>query len=290
MLNASALELKIFQEKLYRSQFCLDTDWYIYPSRRRKIFTVNSIIALFNQSGGVSKTTLTMNLGYHLSLISQRVLLVDMDPQASLTAFMGLEPLDLEKTIYEAIVSGDSLPIQKNLHNMDLVPANINLSGAELELVVADMREIRLKEALKPIKKEYDFILLDCPPSLGILSYISLVSATHVLIPIQTQYKALKGTELLLKTIARVRERANRRLKIAGIIPTLHDTRTIQSEMSLKSIQQQLNPLGRIYKTIPRSVAFADSSQQHMPLALYQRSHPAVKILTQIAQDLIQLK
>lgn len=251
---------------------------------------MNRIIALFNQSGGVSKTTLTMNLGYQLTLISQRVLLVDMDPQASLTAFMGLEPLDLQKTIYEAILTGEPLPLQKNLHNMDLVPANINLSGAELELVVADMREIRLKEALQPIRKQYDFILLDCPPSLGILSYISLVAATHVLIPIQTQYKALKGTELLLKTIARVKERANRRLKIAGIIPTLHDSRTIQAEMSLKSIHQQLSQLGSIYATIPRSVAFADASQLHLPLAVYQRSHPAVKLLAQIAQDLTKLK
>ena len=246
---------------------------------------MSRVIALFNQSGGVGKSTLTMNLGYHLAQ-QHRVLLVDMDPQASLTAFMGLEPSELEKTVYEAILLGEPLTIHKNIHDMDLAAANIDLSGAELELVVADMRDVRLKEALKPVLKQYDFILLDCPPSLGILSYITLVASTHVLIPIHTQYKSLKGTELLLNTISRVRSRANRKLQIAGVVPTMHDARTVQGEMSLQSIQQQLSKIGAIYATIPRSVAFADASQQHIPLALYNSKHPAVNLLAQIAKSL----
>lgn len=244
------------------------------------------VIALFNQSGGVGKSTLTMNLGYHLAQRQQRVLLVDMDPQASLTAFMGLEPLELEKTVYEAILLGEPLAIHKDIHNMDLAAANIDLSGAELELVVADMRDIRLKEAIKPVIKQYDFILVDCPPSLGILSYITLVASTHVLIPIHTQYKSLKGTELLLNTISRVRSRANRKLQVAGVVPTMHDARTVQGEMSLQSIQEQLSKIGAIYATIPRSVAFADASQQHIPLAVYNPKHPAVNLLAQIAKSL----
>ena len=247
---------------------------------------MSRVIALFNHSGGVGKSTLTMNLGYHLAQQKQRVLLVDMDPQASLSVFMGLEPSELDKTVYEAILLGEALPIHKNIHNMDLAAANINLSGAELELVVADMRDVRLKEALKPTLKQYDFILVDCPPSLGILSYISLVASTHVLIPIQTQYKALKGTELLLNTVTRVRARANRKLQIAGVIPTMHETRTVQGEMSLQSIQEQLSRIGTIYPTIPRSVAFADASQEHIPLALYNSKHPAVRFLDQIAHNL----
>ena len=117
---------------------------------------MSKIIAVFNQSGGVSKTTLTMNLGYHLAQSKQKVLLVDMDPQGSLTAFMGLEPSDLDKTVYEAIIGEEPLPIHQNIHGMDLVPANINLSGAELELVIADMRDIRLKEALEPVLTQYN--------------------------------------------------------------------------------------------------------------------------------------
>ncbi len=247
---------------------------------------MSRVIALFNQSGGVGKSTLTMNLGYHLAQRQQRVLLVDMDPQASLTAFMGLEPSELEKTVYEAILAGEPLAIHKDIHNMDLAAANIDLSGAELELVVADMRDVRLKEALKPVLKQYDFILVDCPPSLGILSYITLVASTHVLIPIHTQYKSLKGTELLLNTISRVRSRANRKLQVAGVVPTMHDARTVQGEMSLQSIQKQLSKIGAIYATIPRSVAFADASQQHIPLALYNPKHPAVNLLAQIAKSL----
>jgi chromosome partitioning protein len=250
---------------------------------------VSKVIAIFNQSGGVSKSTLTMNLGYQLTQLKQRVLLVDLDPQASLTAFMGLEPADLEKTVYEAILIGESLPIHVGIHQMDLAPANINLSGAELELVVADMREIRLKEALNPVQEKYDLILIDCPPSLGILSYVGLVAATHVLIPIQTQYKALKGTELLLKTISRVRNRANRNLKIAGIVPTLHDSRTVQGDLSLQTIEEQLSSIGVIYPAIPRSVAFADAVQEHLPLALYNPKHPSVKLLIQIAKGLKNL-
>jgi chromosome partitioning protein len=247
------------------------------------------VIAFFNQSGGVGKSSLTMNLGYHLAKKKQKVLLVDMDPQGSLTAFMGLEPSELDKTIYDAILAEEILPIHKDLHFMDLVPANINLSGAELELVTADMRDMRFKDAIEPILDSYDFILIDCPPSLGILSYISLVAATHVLIPIQTEYKSLKGTELLLKTIARVRTRANRQIQIAGIVPTMYDSRTVQGEQSLKSIQESLSKVAHVYTPIPRAVAFADASQEHIPLSLYNSKHPAVKILDKIALHLKQL-
>lgn len=248
------------------------------------------IITLFNQAGGVGKSSLTMNLGYHLSQRRNRVLLVDMDPQASLTAFMGLEPSDLDHTVYESVLLGKPLPVMTKIHNMALVPANIDLSGAEIELVVADMRDIRLKEALEPMVDDYDFILIDCPPSLGLLSYISLVAATHVLIPIQTHYKALKGTELLLKTIARVRSRANKALAIAGVIPTLHEAQTIQGSTNFVAIQQQLAPIGTIFPPVPRSIAFADASQEHLPLALYQPKHPAIKVLKTIAKGLEDLK
>ena len=247
------------------------------------------VIAVFNQSGGVGKSTLTMNLGYHLSQLQaqsgdwNRVLLLDADPQASLTAFMGLEPDDLERTLYESLMKAAPLPIHSRLNGVDLAPANINLSGAELELVVAEMREVRLKDAIAPVIEQYDFILIDCPPSLGILSYISLVAATHVLIPIQTQYKSLKGTDLLLRTLARIKQRPNRDLVIAGIIPTLHDSRTEQGKSSLQAIEVQLASIGQVFPVIPRAVALADASQHHVPLALFNPKHPVVDILREIA-------
>ena len=247
-----------------------------------------AIISVFNQCGGVSKTTLTMNLGYHLSCYGKRVLLVDVDPQASLTVFMGVDTEESERTAYESIMNREPLPIIKGIHGVDLVPSNINLSGAELELVAAEMREVRLKDALASVEDAYDYVLIDCPPSIGLLSYLSLVAATHVLIPIQTQYKALKGTELLLQTIARVRVRANPLIKIAGFIPTLHDSRTGQSEVSLRSINEQLSRLGTVFPPIPRSVAFADAAQSHQPLALYSPKHPAIAPMMQIVHEIIE--
>ena len=246
------------------------------------------IIALFNQAGGVGKSTLTMNIGYHLVQRHRKVLLVDMDPQGSLTIFMGLDGSELAQTVYNAVIDGDPLPITRNLNGMDLAPSNIDLSGAELALIMADMRDFRLKQALDSIKDNYDFILIDCPPSLGILSYISLVAATHVLIPIQTHNKALRGTELLFQTLARVQRGANRHIKVAGIIPTMYDGRTAQGNRSLASIQQMETQI-TIYDTIPIAIGFADASEKNMPLALYNPTHPTVKILEKIAKSLDKL-
>jgi chromosome partitioning protein len=154
------------------------------------------IIALFNQSGGVAKTTLTQNLGYHLAQKKKnRVLLVDIDPQASLTTFMGLEPDELETSIHASIVEGKPLPVMPELiHGMSLVPADINLAASEMQLAGAIAREYRLKNALVTVQENYDFILIDCPPSLGLLSIISLTAATHILVPVQCQFKSFKGT------------------------------------------------------------------------------------------------
>ena len=246
------------------------------------------IIALFNQAGGVAKSTLTMNLGYQLAQLQHRVLLVDIDPQASLTKFMGLIPKELNSTVADAIVEELPLPIHEAIHGMDLAPANRLLSGAEMQLVNAPLRDFRLKEALEPLLSEYDFILIDCPPSLGLLSFVSLVAATHVLVPIETHIKAFEGTDELLQTLNSVRK-ANKKLLIAGFVPTRYAKSNSADVRTLGAIQEQLSSWGRVFPPVPRATAFVDAVEEREPLAVYAPKHPAVALLNKIAQSLASL-
>lgn len=230
-----------------------------------------------------------MNLGYQLVQHNHSVLLIDMDPQASLTVFMGLEPADLEQTVADTILDNSPLAIHQDLHGMDLLPANITLSAVEMRLVSAMAREWRLKRILEPIQAQYDFILIDAPPSLGVLSVLSLVASTHVLIPIQTQYKSYKGTELLLDSIKQVQQQVNTELKIAGIVPTIYASANAQDKAILAAIQEQMAAIATIYPPVPRATAFADASMEHLPLALYSPNHSAVKILESIATGVEKL-
>ncbi len=246
------------------------------------------IIALFNQAGGVAKSTLTMNLGYHLAQLAHRVLLVDMDPQASLTKFMGLIPKELDSTVADAIIEELPLPIHEAIHGMDLAPANRVLSGAEMQLVNTPLRDFRLKEALDPLLSEYEFILIDCPPSLGLLSFVSLVAATHVLVPIETHIKAFEGTDELLQTLNSIKK-ANKKLQIAGFVPTRYAKSNSADVRTLGAIQEQLSSWGKIFPPVPRATAFVDASEEREPLAVYAPNHPAVALLDKIAQSLVSL-
>jgi chromosome partitioning protein len=248
------------------------------------------IIALVNQAGGVAKTTLTMNLGYQLAKLQCRVLLVDLDPQASLTTFMGLESYDLPQTITHSLLNDDvGLKIYPNIHGMDLVPSNLDLSAAEFHLMNSLAREMKLKVILARYQQNYDFILIDCPPNMGILSTLALTAASHLLIPVQTHYKAFKGVEALLDTVRKIKNQVNPSLKIAGFIPTLHSN-TNQDASILAALKDNLSAIAPILSPIPRATAFADASMAHKPLALHQRSHPAVLTLGEIADSLKELR
>jgi len=251
---------------------------------------VTKIFAIFNQAGGVAKTTLTHNLGYHLAQRQHRILLIDIDPQASLTIFMGLVPRELDETIYDAIVDEKPLLIHSSMYGIDLVPSNAVLSTAEMRLVNAELRDFRLKAAIEPFLDNYDFILLDCPPSLGLLSYLALVSSTHVLVPVETQFKSFEGTNELLKTVARVKTKVNRSLQIAGFVPTKYASRNSQDIRVLRGMQEQLSQVGKIFPAIPRSTALADASEDRVPLAIYDPKHAATAIFNQIAQSLESLQ
>jgi chromosome partitioning protein len=159
---------------------------------------------------------------------------------------------------------------------MDLAPANILLANAEQELIFAELREFRLKEVLAPLLDNYDFILIDCPPSLGILTQISLVASTHVLVPIQCQFKALKGTDSLLKTVARVQRKLNRPLKFAGFFPTMYSASNSLDQRTLQSISEQLSNLAPVFPPLPRATAVAEAAEYGKPLALCPNKHQAI--------------
>ncbi|MDV2998240.1 MAG: Sporulation initiation inhibitor protein Soj [Chroococcidiopsis sp. SAG 2025] len=251
---------------------------------------MTKILAIFNQAGGVAKSTLTYNLGYHLGQKGHRVLLVDMDPQASLTKFMGLVPAQLQQTVSDAIVEELPLPIHKGIHGIDLAPSNRILSGAEMQLVSASMRDLRLREAIEPVQDSYDFVLIDCPPSLGLLSYISLVAATHVLVPVETHLKAFEGTDELLQTLTHVKNKANRKLQVIGFVPTRYAQQNSADRRTLGAIAEQLSSWGKIFPPIPRATAFVDATEDRVPLAIYEPKHPAVAILDQLAIYVESLK
>ncbi|MEL4896562.1 ParA family protein [Crocosphaera sp. Alani8] len=244
------------------------------------------IISLFNQAGGVGKTTLTQNLGYHLSQKEYRVLLVDLDPQASLTSFMGLEPSDLPRTIYDSLVFDESirqsvisLSIYNQYKNLDLVPANLLLANAEQQLIFASLREYRLKNVLQPSFDNYDYILLDCPPSLGMLSLIGLVASSYVLVPIQTQFKATVGTDSLLSTVHKTQKQINPELEILGFIPTQFSKINKTEQRVLELLYEQLSVIAPIFSPLPRTTAIAEATEYGKPFALTPKSNKAIKSL-----------
>lgn len=254
------------------------------------------VIALFNMSGGVGKSTLTMNLGYHLVADhGKRVLLVDMDPQASLTTFMGLTPFDLSKTVYHALLNRQPLPIEKDILGCDLAPANIFLAQAELKLASELKREFKLADTLAKVTDDYDLILIDCPPSLGLLSVNCLVAAHSLLIPIQTEYKSVEATINLLQTTYEIAQEVNPGLKVIGAVPTMYDDRTSQARRALQTIEEvftalQNNPSFKgatVFPPIPRRTDFANATAEHVPLAKFAPRHMALEPLEVIARSMV---
>lgn len=280
---------------IYRNQPKVDFELLIYSKLNVNclcVATFNSvtkIFSFFNQAGGTGKTTLAMNLGYALSQLGHSVLLVDMDPQSSLTIFMGISSHEVATTVSQSILDKEPLPILCGIHEMDLVPSNLSLSAADVQLATAIAKETRLKRAISSIESNYDYILIDCPPTLGVLSILSLVASTHILIPMQTQYKSFVGLDLLLGTINELKvEGVASNLQIAGVIPNLHD-RTSQSKEILEAVIEQFSGIAPVFPPVPKAVAFADASMNHTPLEIYDRKHPANSILHSIAENLESL-
>jgi chromosome partitioning protein len=198
------------------------------------------IIAVANQKGGVAKTTTTRNVAAALAERGRKVLLIDFDPQGALTISLGVNPIQLDTTIYNALID-EAMPLEKVILSpkpgIDLAPATIDLAGAEVDLLNEIGRERILKELIEPIQTRYDFIFIDCPPSLGLLTINALTAADGVFIPVQCQFLAFRGMQLLLKTIEKVRARSNQQLRIVGLLPTLYDARTTHSKEVLEELR-----------------------------------------------------
>jgi chromosome partitioning protein len=250
---------------------------------------VGRVICIANQKGGVGKTTTAVNLAASLALADHDVLIVDIDPQGSASSGLGIRDQENGPSTYD-LLAGErtaadvvrSTPVER-LH---VLPANRDLVGAEVELVSALAREYRLKEALQPIRDRYEFVLVDCPPSLGLLTINALTAADSVLIPLQCEYYALEGLTALNDSIQLIRERLNPKLELAGVLPTMFDSRNSLSHQVSEEVRGHFP--GRVYKTvIPRNVRLSEAPSHGLPVALYDPSSRGAQAYVELVSEII---
>lgn len=248
------------------------------------------VIAMCNQKGGVGKTTTTINLGAALAELGRKVLLVDFDPQGALSVGLGVRPNDFDLTVYNLLVERgndihDAIRSTRT-QSLDLLPANIDLSAAEVQLVGEVAREMVLSRVLRPVLDDYDAILIDCQPSLGLLTVNALTAAHGVIIPLECEFFAMRGVALLVETIDKVCDRLNPRLHIDGILPTMYDGRTLHSREVVRSVVDHFGD--RVFHTvITRTVKFPDATLAAEPITAYAPSHGAAEAYRQLARELI---
>lgn len=247
------------------------------------------IIALFNQAGGQAKTTLTFNLGYHLADKGHKILLIDLDGQASLTKQSGVHPRELKSTIYQTLLEGHPIPILRNIHGMDWVPANGDLYGLDLKLAGKNKPGFRLRTALKSAAKYYDYVLIDCPPNLGMASANALIAATHVLIPIETAEKGLEGVEELLATIDYAAKMGNPGIRSAGIIPTKYDVRESICKEYFVKIEKFFGGVMTIHPVIPSRTDFKHAWAARVPLVQCNPNSDVIPLFKKVVESLEKL-
>jgi chromosome partitioning protein len=249
------------------------------------------IIAICNQKGGVGKTTTTINLGAALAEQGRRVLLVDFDPQGALSVGLGIQPHDIDQTIYNLLMERDvtvhDVLFNTAVEGMDLLPSNIDLSGAEVQLVHEVGREYVLGGVLKPVVPDYDVILIDCQPSLGLLTINALACANSVLIPLECEYFAMRGVALLMETIDKVSQRLNPELTIDGLLGTMYDSRTLHTREVLASI---VNGFGdKVFHTvINRTVRFPDATVAGEPITSFDSASMGANSYRELAKEVLQ--
>lgn len=248
------------------------------------------IIAVTNQKGGVGKTTTTINLSSALAAAGKKVLVIDADQQGNTTSGLGLNKNELEGTLYNTMLGESTLEEVKQptcVSGLDLIPSNISLTGAEIELVGKKNREYILKGQLDKIKDDYDFIIIDCPPSLNIITLNALSAADTVLVPIQCEYFALEGLEQLIHTINLVKKGLNRKLEIEGIVFTMYDART---NLSMQVVEEVKRSMGKdVYRTIiPRNVRLGESPSHGLPINLYDPKSKGAESYALLAEEVME--
>lgn len=247
------------------------------------------VIAVANQKGGVGKSTTAINLSACLAEKEKKVLTIDMDPQGNTTSGLGVDKNNVENTLYELLLgeaeTKDTI-VKDVVENVDLIPSNVNLSGAEIELIGVDEKEYILKKIIDKIRRKYDYIIIDCPPSLNMLTINALTAANSVLVPIQCEYYALEGLSQLIHTIDLVKDRLNKKLVMEGVVFTMYDARTNLSLQVVENVKDNLQQ--NIYKTIiPRNVRLAEAPSYGQPITLYDTKSAGAEAYRLLAEEVI---
>ena len=247
------------------------------------------IITVANQKGGVGKTTTAINLSSCLAAKGQKVLAIDMDPQGNMSSGLGIDKDNVDYTVYDLLIG--EATIEQVLHkeaieNLDVIPANIDLSGAEIELLETENKEYILRDEVLKIRSNYDYVIIDCPPSLSMLTINSMTTADTVLVPIQCEYYALEGLSQLIKTIELVKERLNENLEMEGVVFTMYDARTNLSLQVVENVKDNLDQT--IYKTIiPRNIRLAEAPSHGLPINLYDPRSTGAESYMLLADEVI---
>jgi chromosome partitioning protein len=255
-----------------------------------EVESLGKIMAVTNQKGGVGKTTTSVNLACGLAMEGKRVLLVDIDPQGNATSGMGIDRRGLHRCIYNVLIGGLAIEkaiVKTKIERLSLLPATIQLAGAEVELATMEGRERKLKESLGKIKDQYDFIIIDCPPSLGLLTINALTASDSVLVPIQCEYYALEGLSQLMHSIFLVRRSLNPELKIEGILLTMFDGRTNLSIQVVDEVKKHFKH--QVYKTIiPRNIRLSEAPSYGKPIMIYDPKSKGAEVYQELVKEVLE--